>query len=255
MKSDTSERSPVLTVALAVIIGVALAGFFVGIRPLPESAPPAAAASESDGAAPQVSVQPAKSYTELWETDRGPNAGGFSDLATLRKNAPEAPGTAPGMEAKLASLEARSDNRAYDGAPPTVPHAIDPRDASSCLTCHGEGVTMAGRTASPIPHPPYANCTQCHAPDGGPRWADEPTSTDNSFVGLAAPTGGPKAHPAAPPQIPHPTRMRSDCGSCHGPYGAPGLRSTHSDDRRSCTQCHAPSAQEDRRDWFDQVEM
>ena len=32
----------------------------------------------------------------------------------------------------------RSDRRAYDGAPPTIPHAINYRDVESCIACHSQ---------------------------------------------------------------------------------------------------------------------
>lgn len=49
--------------------------------------------------------------------------------------------------------------RAYEGAPPVMPHATWMRQ--SCLSCHGPGGANSFRT----PHPDRHNCLQCHAPD------------------------------------------------------------------------------------------
>jgi nitrate reductase (cytochrome), electron transfer subunit len=95
-------------------------------------------------------------------------------------------------------------------------------------------------------HAHLADCTQCHVPAQSPLWPLaqpallEPL-TENSFVGLAAYGRGVRAWPQAPPTIPHPTFMRSDCMSCHGPLGAQALRTAHPE-RQSCTQCHVPNA-------------
>jgi cytochrome c-type protein NapB len=49
--------------------------------------------------------------------------------------------------------------RAYEGAPPVMPHATWMRQ--SCLSCHGPG----GANSFSTPHPDRHNCLQCHAPD------------------------------------------------------------------------------------------
>jgi hypothetical protein len=49
----------------------------------------------------------------------------------------------------------------------------------------------------------------------------------------------------APPTIPHPTLMRGECASCHGVFGADGIKTTHPW-RQSCTQCHAMNAVNDQ---------
>jgi len=48
--------------------------------------------------------------------------------------------------------------RAYEGAPPLVPHEIE--DEGGCLGCHRLGDNDAPIT----PHPERANCVQCHIP-------------------------------------------------------------------------------------------
>lgn len=153
--------------------------------------------------------------------------------------------------ARAAAITQRMERRAYDGAPPTVPHPVAQRDAPSCLVCHRDGLDVAGRVAPAIPHAELGNCLQCHVVSSAPMPGDAlpgDLSRNNSFAGLAPPGRGERAWPVAPPTIPHATLMRARCESCHGVYAA-GLRSTHPW-RQSCTQCHAPSAQLDQRPLF-----
>ena len=136
---------------------------------------------------------------------------------------------------KLAALADRARNRAYDGAPPTIPHPVEAQSAASCLACHGEGLKVGDRVASKISHAHLTNCTQCHveqAPVAGRRTR----SSACTAPGLAS---GPS--PGAPPTIPHHTWMRENCTSCHGLVTRPGTRTTHPW-LTNCTQCHAPSA-------------
>jgi cytochrome c-type protein NapB len=53
----------------------------------------------------------------------------------------------------------RSGSRAYQGAPPTIPHSTWMRE--SCLACHGLSTTWSGFEST---HPWRTACTQCHAP-------------------------------------------------------------------------------------------
>ncbi len=68
--------------------------------------------------------------------------------------------------------------RAYAGAPPTIPHQTSMRE--NCMSCHGP-LGLAGMRT---PHPWRVNCQQCHAPSatldqhhatepGPPPWAGE----------------------------------------------------------------------------------
>lgn len=154
-------------------------------------------------------------------------------------------------KARLALLEQRASRRAYDGAPPVIPHEVDATSVAACLGCHANGMDMGDRVAPAIPHAPFTSCTQCHAQtQPGPVFAAlDPASSlsaGNTFQGLAAEPFGPRASEAAPPQIPHTTRLRENCASCHGVNGPANIRSPHLD-RPSCTQCHAPSAALDQR--------
>lgn len=141
---------------------------------------------------------------------------------------------------KLAALRQREQNRAYNGAPPTIPHAIDQQSDASCVACHKEGALTKSLRIPRMSHAFLANCTQCHV-EGNPRHMPATVFRENEFAGLPAPIAGPRAFTGAPPQIPHSTWMRSDCMSCHGYEGRLGIRTTHPW-RTSCQQCHTPSA-------------
>ncbi len=144
---------------------------------------------------------------------------------------------------------ARARNRAYDGAPPTVPHPIAQQAWPNCLTCHDRGMRVAANTAPAICHTAMQSCTQCHVVSTAPFPASRRRpSADNTFAGLESAARGERAWPGAPPTIPHATLMRARCASCHGEL-ALGLRTRHPW-RQSCTQCHAPSAALDQRPVF-----
>ncbi|MCA9192263.1 MAG: hypothetical protein KDB03_10885 [Planctomycetales bacterium] len=147
----------------------------------------------------------------------------------------------PNETDKLKSLAARSLRRAYNGAPPIIPHVVERTNDEACFTCHGDGAIVGNRVANPMPHGRLSHCIQCHA-SPPPSIFSEPTEViDNAFVGLPAPVSGPRAYGGAPPVIPHATWMRDRCLSCHGGTGWPGLEVTHRW-RENCLQCHATSA-------------
>ena len=63
------------------------------------------------------------------------------------------------------AVSTRNSRRAYDGAPPTVPHAITQRSAGACMTCHGNQggqPVIAGKVPPRMSHAVHASCTQCH---------------------------------------------------------------------------------------------
>ncbi len=144
------------------------------------------------------------------------------------------------LEEKRLALATRKKNRAFNGAPPTVPHPIAETSSESCVACHSQGTQTATLRIPRMSHPLLSNCTQCHVGTASP---DMPNAMvpANHFVGLAAPEEGPRAFSGAPPQIPHSTWMRVDCLSCHGQASHRGLQTTHPW-RQNCQQCHAPSS-------------
>jgi cytochrome c-type protein NapB len=148
----------------------------------------------------------------------------------------------PSEEDKLQSLAVRASRRAFNGAPPIIPHEIERTDDAACYACHGKGMRIENRVANQMSHGFLANCTQCHSPPAPKPFANVDAAVETTFVGLPAPKQGSRAYPGAPPTIPHSTWMRDNCLACHGrEAGWAGLESTHPW-RVNCEQCHAPSA-------------
>lgn len=149
------------------------------------------------------------------------------------------PGAPSGAVAR--STGARAAARAYDGAPPTIPHEAA---IGSCVTCHdADGSAIDGVGVAPAsPHGAtgadgaFRRCLQCHVPA-----TSVPLLVASRFTGLAqGPWKGSRATPGAPPTIPHPLQLREACLTCHdGPGARAEIRTTHPE-RTRCRQCHVP---------------
>lgn len=250
MTSDTGQKIAYL-ICFAVV-ALTITGYFIGLQspmnpgdhpvqasPL-QSALPTASMSESD-------VLPATDYSGMGKVTRVRTAGFTTKLADLKTSVNLLDEITISPEQKSFALALRDTNRAFNGAPPTTPHPVDQLSAKSCMACHGEGIKTESFRASKMSHQFLENCTQCHV-ENDPKHMPATLFRSNSFVGLPAPTGGPRAFDTAPPMIPHSTWMRVDCMSCHGVEGLHGIRSTHPW-RSNCQQCHAPSSV------LDQVEL
>lgn len=134
-------------------------------------------------------------------------------------------------------------NRAYLGAPPTIPHPVAKEESfggNTCIQCHQNGGFVEKFNAyTPItPHPELVNCRQCHVTKNA-----KDTFTDFAFAKITPPEVGDGANSAmqgSPPMIPHGLQMRESCISCHAGPGAPKeIRVTHPE-RVNCRQCHLP---------------
>ncbi len=185
------------------------------------------------------------SYTELRGTTRGPSRSVYlSSIESLEARLPpltEPFQREPGDRERM--LEARAARRAYDGAPPTVPHPVDERAVPNCLVCHERGARIGQLRAPVMSHTMLGSCLQCHA--SGPEFHGSPVPTPlapalNAFAPQPFGGLGARAWTGAPPTRPHTAAMRSNCGSCHGVAGDPGLRTSHPE-RQNCEQCHAGS--------------
>lgn len=144
-------------------------------------------------------------------------------------------------EARTTVLARRAVLRAYDGAPPVMPHSRSFVRTKTCLDCHAEGIRIGERLGPPISHPHLLNCLQCHVESTNLDLPMPGRAPANAFDGTTLPFEGARAWPGAPPAMPHATLMRTDCLACHGPAGDPGLRTAHPE-RSNCVQCHAPAA-------------
>ena len=136
----------------------------------------------------------------------------------------------------VARASYRKTQRAYDGAPPVIPHAVEALQRQDCLTCHERGMRLDdGRLAPSTPHPRQTNCRQCHVEQMTPREG----LARNTFVGGRDPARGSRAYAGAPPTIPHDLDGRSNCLGCHDTYGGSPIATPHPD-RTNCLQCHVP---------------
>jgi len=256
------------TVLLTGVIGVAIVGLFVGINDgVPREddvesesqsrdvVPPAEALDTANASA----AIPAASYSEMrrretgptssWEPSLEPFHSGTEYQRCIRCHDPHTAAIKPNQKDKLQSLATRSVRRAFNGAPPVIPHAVERTNDAACYACHSEGAQVGQLVANRMSHGPLANCLQCHAAPPPQPFAQLVVVTDNTFVGLPAPTSGERAFDGAPPVIPHSTWMRERCLSCHGGVaGWPGLEVTHRW-RTNCMQCHATSATDASRPW------
>lgn len=229
-----------------VAVSVAVAGYFTGLQaPMKSRSVETRSLVATDEVmhSAETGVVPATHYKNMGDvtrTQRSPN----TQLTSLKANVDLLTEIKIDPQDKLAALKQRAKNRAFNGAPPTIPHPIDQRSDASCVACHTDGDLSRKLKIPRMSHAFLANCTQCHV-ENNPKHMAAVTFRESDFEGLEAPKGGPRAFKNAPPQIPHSTWMRSDCMSCHGLSGRFGIRTTHPW-RNNCQQCHAPSATMDQ---------
>jgi len=147
-------------------------------------------------------------------------------------------GTGPTPRTPASSSAERAARRAYDGAPPVMPHRGFSDD---CVSCHGaEGVAVPGvGFAPPIPHGETAGmtallrCRQCHVEQ-----TTERVFRATRFVGWRNDAVAERAFTGAPPVMPHRVFLRERCESCHvGPAARSEIRTSHPE-RTRCRQCH-----------------
>lgn len=248
-------------IAGAVLVTAAFSGYFMGLQQTgsqlntPRTISLTVPEAERLAILETQNVPVATSYSEQRRLQDGPNADWENHLRKLIQTPVDMATLTNVSEAdRVLALSERSRRRAFNGAPPVVPHPVAQDSAASCLACHGPGLVIKNKVASKMSHAVYTSCTQCHVPAGGPRILQPESElltpiAENQFVGLAASLKGSRAWPQAPPTIPHSTLMRSDCSSCHGPQGLFGLRTPHPD-RQACVQCHLPGAELDQRFFF-----
>lgn len=227
----------VVTIVTTCALAIAGVGFAIGIRSHEPVAMPVRATPSPSLASPALD---APSYAAIANAPLGPNRNFRSALATLVARPLPEPPKALDPDARTTALTERMQRRAYDGAPPVIPHPITSRKVDSCLACHRDGIAMADHVAPRIPHQAYSSCTQCHVESASSHFMDQPTA-GNTFAGFFAPPLSHRAALGAPPVIPHATAMRIDCVACHGLLGREGLRTTHPE-RQNCLQCHATAA-------------
>ena len=255
------------TMFLVCVICLAVVGYFVGLHHgIPNRANHRSSGLPSDSGISQslndtsrdnFKLLAAVTYAEIPRAVMGPT----NEFRAAAKTLPKQAGynlfaeIRPSEADKEVSSLQRTARRAYNGAPPIIPHSVHNTSDSACYMCHSNGMQMAGLKASVMSHHFLANCTQCHALPAPALFQSIDSEVATNFVGLPAPKTGLRACPGAPPTIPHSQWMRENCLACHGgPNGWAGMESTHPW-RTNCTQCHAPSAVLDQAITVDSIPM
>ena len=242
---------------LLIIVGIAsVSGFFMGMRQSNnDEAWQSSWQAAADASVEEQAVYPeAPLYKDIPTTKWKANKEWRNELANLPRQKMNLVSQKPLDTAeRVLVLKGRSARRAYDGAPPMIPHAINYRDVESCTVCHAQdsNIMIAGRRSPAMSHPFMSNCTQCHAPSEGLAMLQHSGTVglvvDNQFIGATHSGSGSRAYPGAPPTIPHRVSMRQNCMSCHGP-GMPDAVTTSHPMRSNCLQCHAQDSSYDNRE-------
>lgn len=224
----------------------ALVWFSTAALGLAAVALPSVLTNETPPSAEAAALQPAQSHAAI-QSEQGDPPGLLWRLnnpqphVIAHDRANPAP-VADKLAARVRSLEERALLRAFDGAPPMIPHSITGLNVQSCMTCHAHGLVAGGKTARMISHTAMTNCTQCHVA-AGEMFSLPVRAPENTFIGLrSSGYGGTRAWAGAPPVMPHTTFMRTNCVSCHGEHGLAGWRPDHLS-RTNCIQCHGTAAE------------
>jgi len=256
-ENENASHRSILTIVLIVVVIASISGLFMGMRQndnnkktwhSPWLAGPEAQPSEQKAfpVAPKYADIP----TTKWKANKSWH-NSLADLPHVKENLAEQKVLTPKERQKI--LAERSSRRAYDGAPPMIPHAINFRDINSCSACHApdSDVVIAGRRSPVMSHPMMSNCTQCHAPNDGLKMLQHSGTVglvvESGFIGNSRMGRGSRAYKGAPPTIPHRVSMRQNCMSCHG-AGMPDAITTPHPMRKNCMQCHAQDADYDNRE-------
>ena len=253
MPKTAKEKSKrTTTITLAIVFTVSVTGYFVGMRQTVRETDGYRATDpfefetshdhEDSELHPQVQTAP--DYSQIAAAGFGPNNDFKSHLSDLRSSPLNGPPPRPAFASEAELRAQRDARRAYDGAPPIIPHPAAQGSAAVCIACHSEARQIGDVIAPAISHPTYTSCTQCHVSSQGlgSEWntSEYDLHTGNRFTGDHQPRKGTQAYPDAPTTIPHTLHMRQNCNSCHGPLGTSPIRTPHPE-RQSCTQCHVPS--------------
>lgn len=247
------QHQRTLGVLFLIVAMAAVSGAFMGMRQT-EKARTGVIQEQETETTEEGDFKPAPKYGEI------PDAGWLAneEWSFTLKDLPRKPvdlSPQKSLDAKelALALAGRKERRAFDGAPPTVPHEINQMSSASCIVCHGEDATLLVGDKRParISHPYYANCTQCHVPADGLRKLTEAEISRlmvvSEFKGREPAGLGTRAYAGAPPTVPHPLWMRQNCMSCHGPDREHAITTSHPS-RQNCLQCHAPNSDYDNRE-------
>ncbi len=249
--------SPLLAAFTWLVLGISVQA--CALQPPPQTS---SAAEDAEEAASEPSDAPAAvTYSEMRLTPRGGSSGLERDLEPMREESASDKIFFEGSTENI-DLVRRAGLRAFEGAPPVIPHSVEQNSAPECLACHGARMQFRGRAARPICHDERTNCTACHVMGSAPapmgsELGPDPRAVANSFVGLRHQVERPVIG-LEPPRIAHRTAMRERCASCHGQNGPgaghhpvdfqpkrelPKSFALSPDGRLTCRTCHQASEQ------------
>jgi len=141
--------------------------------------------------------------------------------------------------------EKRESLRAYEGAPPVIPHSINRTTSDYCLVCHEKGVIFEAEAvvmnqknaqAKITPHPQWVNCIQCH----GLR-IDDSKFRKNKFMPYritSTPFTKTKDNEGTPPAMPHMLQNHDNCIVCHLSKTAYATIIPEHGETEGCPLCH-----------------
>ena len=250
------QHRKTLAVVFLMVGMLAVSGFFMGMRQTEYQVTRNQLPAVEKTPISTAHIPTAPRYKEITQAEWLANRDWKFTLADLpRAVAPPSSQVAATPTETAAAIARRKSLRAYDGAPPVIPHAIDTLRSSACTSCHGENadLVIGGKRPAEISHPWITNCTSCHVPADGLRQVTAPKETrlfvENSFIGKTSAGHGSRAYGTAPPTMPHAVWMRQNCMACHGPGREQAIRTSHPE-RQNCLQCHAPNAAFDNRETY-----
>ena len=256
IESYVRQHRKTLAVVFLIVCMLAVSGFFMGMRQTEHQTIRNQTPTTDQPTLSAAEIPTAPKYREIPNTEWHANRDWKFTLADLPRAVAPPAGLSPASPTEnAAAIDRRKSLRAYDGAPPVIPHAIDTLKSSACTSCHGENTNLVigGKRPAEISHPWITNCTSCHVPADGMRELTEPQAqrlvVENAFVGKSSAGHGPRAYGTAPPTMPHAVWMRQNCMACHGPGREQAIRTSHPE-RRNCLQCHAPNAAFDNRETY-----
>lgn len=245
---DKSSHKQTIIILLFVVTIISVSGFFMGLRQTKKNEHPTPWKSGETASQHDHSIKTAPTYTTIPGYEWKPNTHWKNSLENLPHADIKLQESEKLTDKQIAKIiNERKQRRAYDGAPPVIPHAISTRDTQSCVACHSKDNTrtIAGKLTPQMSHPMLANCTQCHVPTSPERFFSNKNisklEVETSFHGLARHGEGSRAFDGAPPVMPHKLSMRQNCMSCHG-TGRPHAIKTSHPQRQNCLQCHAQNA-------------
>jgi len=254
MSEKEHSHPKMLAILLLVVMMASISGYFMGIRATHTEDDEDDHTQWLDGDHTEQSsdgVKEAPAYNDIptagWKVNEHwkSSVQALPSFSELRKE-----------EAKLTpkqrkhAVAMRAERRAYDGAPPMIPHAINSHSVKSCVACHGKetNLVIAEKRVPVMSHMSLQNCTQCHAPMDGLRFVKEENKATlaelSKFRGEASAGKGSTAYHGAPPTMPHKLSMRQNCMACHDTGRANAIQTSHPE-RKNCLQCHALDSRND----------